>query len=692
MKEYDPEHIRNVAVVGHGGCGKTSLVEAMLFDGKATTRMGEIEKGTTVADFEPEEVKRKISISAALAPVEWRDTRINLIDTPGYADFVGEVVGALRAVDSILMVVDASAGVEVQTEKIWKYAQKDALNGLVFVNRMERENANFTQALASVQQRLTKQASPLTIPLGEQAAFKGIIDLIKMKAIVGSGGQAKEEDIPDNARAEADKYREKLIELIVEVDDKLLEKYLEGEDIAPQDLARALRLSVQSGHLTPVLCGSGTHDIGVAALLDAIRDILPSAADRLAIKGANPKTKEEVEVKCAPDAPLAALVFKTISDPYVGKLTFARVFSGTLKADSPAFNASRGKKERIGHLLSVRGKHQEDVKLAPAGDIVAIPKLEEAGTGDTLSAEANPIVFPPIKFPEPVFSMAIEPKTRGDEERLSASLTKLTDEDKTISVKRDPEMRQTVVSGLGDLHVEVMTDRLKRKFGVESVLVPPSVPYRETILTSAKGQGKYKKQTGGHGQYGDVWLELQPLPRGEGFQFEDKIFGGAIPKNYLPAVEKGVKESMQEGVVAGYPVVDVKVRVYDGSFHPVDSSDMAFKIAAGMAMKKCAQAAKPVLLEPVMNVEVTVPEKFAGDIMGDLNSKRGRVLGMEPYDNQQLVRAQVPLAEMGRYATELRSITRGQGSYKMEFHSYEQVPPNVAEKITQERAEAKEKH
>lgn len=685
MKKYQSEQIRNVVVVGHGGCGKTSLVEAMLFNAKATTRLGEVDKGTTVCDFEPEEVKRNISISAALAPCEWKNCKINLIDTPGYADFIGEVIGALRAADNILMVVDAAAGVEVQTEKIWHSAKEQNLPGLIFINRMERENAGFNQALSSIKERLNKDATPLTLPIGEQASFKGVVDLIKMKALVGMGGQIKEEEIPENIKEEVEKHREKLIELIVEADDKLLEKYLEGEEVSPEDLSRTLKVSVGSGHFTPVLCGSATHNVGVTSLLDTMVDALPSPAERADNKGENPKTKEEETRKNSTEAPLSALIFKTISDPYVGKLNFVRVFSGTLKADSPVYNASKGKKERVGHILSVRGKSQEDTKEVVAGDLAAIPKLEEVFTGDTLSEEAKPIVFDPIKFPEPVYSMAIEPKTKGDEERLSTSLAKLADEDPTFNIRRDPETHQTLISGLGDLQLEVMIDRLKRKFGVEGTLSPPKVPYRETVLSTTKGQGKYKKQTGGRGQYGDVWLEVEPLERGAGFEFVDKIFGGAIPKNYIPAVQKGVKEALQEGIIAGYPIVDVKVTIYDGSFHQVDSSDMAFKIAGSMALKKCTQEAKPVLLEPIMNVEVVVPEQFTGDIMGDLNSRRGRVLGMEPRDKSQVVKAHVPLSEMGRYASELRSITKGQGSYRMEFYTYEQVPPNITEKILKSR-------
>jgi elongation factor G len=691
MKNYATADLRDVVVVGHGGSGKTSLVEAMLYNAKATTRLGKVESGSTVTDFEPEEIKRKISISLALAPCEWKNCKLNLIDTPGYADFIGEVVGALRAADSVLTVVDAAASVEVQTEKIWDYVRELNLPGLFFVNGMSKENADFSSALTAVKERLNKNAAPLQLPIGKEASFKGVVDLLKMKAVIDQSGQVKEEEIPEDMKDQASDYREKLVELIVEADDKLLEKYLEGEEISAADLNRTLKLSVAKGHFTPVLCGSAAQNISVQSLLDTISDILPSPEDRPDIKGKNPKTGQEEARKNSPSDPLSALVFKTVSDPYVGKLNYVRVFSGTLHADSTVFNATKGKKERVGHVFNMRGKNQEDVKEVVAGDIAAIPKIEATFTGDTLCDEANPIVFDPIKFPEPVYSLSVEPKTRGDEERMSTSLTRLADEDPTFKVRRDHEIKQTIISGIGDLHLEIMAERLKRKFGVDTSLDVPRVPYKETVTGTAKAQGKYKKQTGGRGQYGDVWLGIEPLERGKGFEFVDKIFGGAIPRNYVPAVEKGIKDAILGGVLAGYPVVDVKVTLYDGSFHPVDSSDMAFKIAGSLAFKKSVSEANPILLEPIMNVEVVVPEVFMGDVIGDLNSKRGRILGMEPQDKSQIVRAQVPLAEMGRYATELRSITRGQGTYKMSFFTYEPVPVHVAEKIIEQKEKEKEK-
>lgn len=689
MKEYPPEQIRNVAIVGHGGSGKTSLTEALLFTAKATTRLGTVESGTTVTDFEPEEVKRHLSLSTALAPCEWAGRKINLLDTPGYADFIGEVIGAIYATDNVLFVVDAVRGSEVQTEKIAKLVKELGLPRFCFVNGMDKENADFFGALESIRAHAFPTATPLELPIGKEQAFKGVVDLIRMKAVTGEGHKAVESDIPEDMVDVAQDLREKMVELVVEVDDAILEKFLETGDITNDELEHTMARSIQEGHLIPVLCGSATRNIGAGSLLETMAKDLPSPVDRPDIQGTDPKTKTEATRKNDADEKLAAIVFKTVTDPYVGKLDYIRVFSGVLKSDSIAFNATRNKKERVGHILEVRGKNQEDVKRCVAGDIAAVPKLEASFTGDTLCDEAKPFILPPIRFPEPVYSLAIEPKTRGDEEKMGTSLNKLAEEDPTLNVRRDPEMHQTILSGLGDMQLEIVADRLKRKFGVETQLDVPKVPYRQTVLKSAKGEGKYKKQTGGRGQYGDVWLELEPLPRGEGFQFENKIFGGSIPRNYVPAVEKGVKEAMEEGLVPGIPFVDIKIRVYDGSFHPVDSSDMAFKIAASMAFKKVVADAQPVILEPVMTVEVAVPEQYMGDVIGDLNSKRGRILGMEPQDGAQLVKAQVPLAEMGRYASELRSITHGQGSYKMIFYSHEQVPPNIAEKIVKEHANEK---
>ena len=689
MKDYATGSLRNIALVGHGAAGKTTLMEAMLFDAKAVSRMGTVENGTTVSDFEPEEIKRQFSISTAAASCEHGNAKINIIDTPGYADFIGEIIGSLRAVDSACFVIEAAHGAGVQTDRIAEIVKANGLPAMVVINGLDRENADFFVRLGEIQRTLFKNATPLSLPIGNQAGFKGVVDIIKMKAIMGSDGA--ETDIPDDLKALADEWHEKMVELTVEVDDSLLEKYLEDGEVDGAQLLSTLRKSVAEGHLVPVLAANSAGNIGVRTILDVIAGAMSSPADRPPVEGINPKTKDKISVSADPSGPLAALVFKTVSDPYVGKLNYIRVFSGTLKADSPVYNATKAKKERIGHILRVKGKTQEDIKHAVAGDIAALPKLEGTFTGDTLCDEAKPVSLPAIDFPEPVFPMAIFTKTRGDEDKLATALHKVTDEDPTFKVSRDKNTGQTLVSALGDMQLEITAEKLKRKFGVEAALELPKIPYRETVAMGSKSQGKHKKQTGGHGQYADVWLEIAPQERGAGFEFVDKIFGGSIPKNYIPAVEKGVKEAMAEGIVAGYPVVDVKVTVYDGSFHPVDSSDMAFKIAASLAFKKCMEAAQPVLLEPVAAVEVLVPGSYTGDVIGDLNAKRGRILGMEPVDNKQTVKAIVPLAEMRKYASELRSITHGQGAYHLSISSYEQAPPNVAEKVAKEnQADKKE--
>ncbi len=681
MKDHATNAIRNIALVGHGAAGKTTLMEAMLFDTKAITRMGSVENGTTVSDFEPEETKRQFSISAAIAPCERGDVKINVIDTPGYADFIGEVIGALRAVDNACFVIEAVHGQGVQTERVAELVKKEGLPSLIAINGMDRENADFFARLEEIKKSLFKDATPLSLPIGSQAEFKGVVDLIKMKAVMKNGSET---DIPEDMKTMADEYHEKMVELTVEVDDKLLEMYLEEGEVDETQLRATLRQSIAMGHLVPVMATSASANIGVSTFLDVIASAMASPEDRKDIKGVNPKTKDEIVVEASQSGPLAALVFKTVSDPYVGKLDFIRVFSGVLKADTQIYNATRSKKERVGHILQVKGKTQEDIKSVVAGDIAALPKLEGTFTGDTLCEESKSVTLPAIDFPAPVFPMAIFPKTRGEEDKLATALHKMLDEDPTFKTSRDTGTGQNLASALGDMQLEIIVEKLKRKFGVEAVLELPTIPYKETIAAASKAQGKYKKQTGGHGQYGDVWLEVEPLPHGTGFEFVDKIFGGSIPRNYVPAVEKGVKEAMAQGIVAGYPVVDIKVTVYDGSFHPVDSSDMSFKIAAAMAFRKCMESAQPALLEPIADLEVVVPESYTGDVIGDLNAKRGRILGMEPSDRKQVVHATVPLAEMRKYASELRSITHGQGIYHLAVSSYEQVPPNVTEKIVKE--------
>lgn len=681
MKSYNSDEIRNVALVSHSGAGKTSLTEALLFSTGATDRMGKVEDGSTTTDYDSEEIKRKISINTALAPCIWQNKKINFLDTPGYADFIGEVVGALRACDLALVVVDAVSGVEVQTEKVWRLAEEDDLPRAIFMNRLDKENANFKRVLSDLEEVFGKGVMPLQIPWGQESDFKGLVDVLSMKAYEASGGKEKETPIPDDLKAEAEEYRERLIEKIAESDDALLEKYLEGTDLSAEELAEALKAAVVAAGIFPVLLGSAANNVGSQGLLEAIIAFGPSPADRGPIKGTNPNDGSEDTREPNTKSPLTALVFKTMADPYVGRLSYIRVYSGTLQADSNPLNSGKEERERLGHLLFLRGKNQEDVKEAQAGDIVVAPKLAQTTTGDTLCDAEQPFRLEPLRFPEPLLSMAVQPKTKGDEEKLSTSLGRVTEEDLTIRRVRNSQTRETVLSGMGDLHLEVVLERLKEKFGVEAVLTPPKIPYKETIRVAAKAQGKYKKQTGGRGQYGDVWLELAPQARGAGFEFVDKIVGGSIPRQYVAAVEKGIREVMENGVVAGYQVIDVKATVYDGSFHPVDSSEMAFKIAASMSFKKAFEEATPVLLEPIMKVEVLVPEEYTGDIIGDLSSKRGKILGMEPHGQRQVVKALVPLSEIVRFSTEVRSITHGKGDYSQEFQVYEEMPPESAQKV-----------
>ena len=689
MKRYSSDKIRNVAVLGHGGVGKTSLVEAMLFAAKAVDRLGRVEDGTTTTDFDPEEIRRKITVNAALAPLEWREWKANLIDTPGYPDFIGEVVGALRVVEAALVAVDATAGPEVQTDKVWALAGKERLCRMVVVSRMDRENAAFPRVVEALTERFGRQVVPVQWPIGAAAAFSGVIDLIAM-AGHGASGPIALQSIAAEVTTAATAARDRLVEAVAESDDKLTEIYLEKGELEPEALVAGLRAGVRAGKLTPVLCGAAPKGIGVAALLDALTYLLPSPAEREPMAAHNAKG---VETTLAPTegGTLAAQVFKTMADPYVGKLSYLRVFSGTLKSDSQVWNGNKGKAERIGQLFFLRGKHQEPAPEIGAGDIGAVAKLAETSTGDTLTDKDRAVILPPVEFPKPAMALAIEPKSKADEDKLGAALTRLVEEDHTLHVQRDSEMKQTVLSGMGESHLEIVADRLKRKFGVEVALSVPRVPYRETVRAHARVQGKYKRQTGGRGQYGDCWIEMDPKPHGEGYEFVDKIFGGAIPRNFIPAVEKGIKEAMEEGVIAGYPVVDIRITLVDGSYHEVDSSEMAFKIAGSMAFKKAMQEARPVMLEPIMDLAVQVPEEQMGDIIGDLNSKRARIQGMEPgSDGTSIVRAQVPMGEMLRYASDLRSITGGRGTFEIQFSHYDEVPAHIAERVTAEARKQKE--
>jgi len=695
MANIDVDKIRNIAVIAHGGAGKTSLVEAILFNAGEINRLGTVENGTTTTDFEPEEIDRKITITSSPAFCTWKNCKINIIDTPGFINFVEDARGCLKAVDGAVVIVSAISGVKAETQKVWGYACDFEIPGVIFINKMDKDNANFSRAVGDLEKAFERGALPLQIPIGSGNNFAGVVDLIKMKAMIFKGGKTEETDIPHDMVQEAEEYRKNLVEKIAEADDALLEKYLEGEGLSDDEIVKGIREGSLTKRFVPVTCGSAVQNVAIPQLLDAVLLCLPSPLEMAKIapiKGKNPKDGNEVERKPDASEPFSAYVFKTVADPYAGRLTVFRVYSGTLKADSNIFNATTGTKERIGQIFYLLGKKQVPAQIVGPGDIAVVAKLKETFTGDTLSDESNPIVFEKVRFAEPLISYAIEPKSKGDEEKVSTSLNKILEEDVTLRFQRDEETKEMLLSGMGQVHLEVTLERLKRKFGVEVLMKTPKVPYRETIKVSAKAQGKYKKQSGGRGQYGDCWLAIEPLPRGGGYEFIDKIVGGVIPQQYRPAVEKGVVETMREGVIAGYPIVDIRVTLYDGSYHSVDSSEMAFKIAGSMALKKAMSDAKPILLEPIMKAEVIIPDDSLGAVIGDLNSKRGRVQGVEPQaGGNQKITVQVPMSEMLTYANQLHSLTSGRGIYSMEFSHYEETPSNIAQKVIAERQEKKEK-
>lgn len=677
--------IRNVAVIGHGGTGKTTLVEALLFEAGAIDRLGRVDDGNATTDYDPEEIRRKHSINLALAPLQWRGHKINLLDVPGYPDFVGEVASALRVVEGALLVVDGVSGVEVQTERGWQLMTNRGIRCIAVVNRLDRENSSFTRAVESLQSRFSTTFLPIHLPIGTANAFSGIVDLLSMQAFVLEGEKKATAPIPSDLVDQARTLREKIVEVAAETEDTLVEKYLESGELSPEEVMRGLRAAVLSGKVVPVVACSALRTIGAASLLDAIVSLLPSPAEAGKVAAVRSDGGKEVVLSPAEEGPLTALVFKTMADPYVGKLSYFRVYTGVLHADSQVYNASKGKVERVGTLFFLRGKHQEPTNQVVAGDIGVVAKLTETGTGDTLASKEEPLLLPSIEFPRPLLSMAVEPKSKADEDKMGTALHRLAEEDPTLHVHRDVEMKQTIVSGMGEVHLEVVVERLKRKFGVDVTLSLPRVPYRETIKGTAKAQGRYVRQTGGRGQYGVCFIEVEPLPRGAGFEFVDKIFGAAIPNQFIPSVEKGVRKAMEEGVLAGYPLVDLRVILYDGKHHPVDSSDIAFQIAGSLALKEAVQQAGLVLLEPIMNLEVRVPDDLTGDVIGDLNARRGRILGMEPQgDGTTVVKALVPHAEVLRYSSDLRSLTGGRGSFEMAFSHYEEVPPHVAEKVIAE--------
>jgi len=680
MKSYKAPQIRNVVLLSHGGAGKTSLSEAILFNSGAINRLGKVEDGNTTSDYDPDEIKRKISISLSLLPCEWKDTKINLIDTPGYADFVGEVKAGLRVADGAIIVVCAASGMEVGTEQVWRYTEEGAIPRLIFINKMDRDNADFYRTVEQVQNKFGRHCIPIQLPIGSQATFEGVVDLLSLKALTNS----EPKDIPASLQEQVDTFREKLVEAVAETNDDLLNKYLEGEEISEEEIGHALQEGTSQGKIVPILTGAALQNVAITPLLDAISAYLPAPLDTGETVATNLLTQQEETLDKSEPALLTALVFKTSTDPYVGKLTYFRVYGGILYSDSQVWNSNKGRAERVGQLYMLRGKAQEPVPQVVAGDIGAVAKLSETNTGDSLCSRDHPLLLPSIEFPRPVFSVAIHPKTKADLDKMGTALSRLVEEDPTLQVHRDLDTVETILSGMGDSHLEVAAERMRRKLGVDVRIEAPKVAYRETIMVPVKAEYKHKKQTGGHGQYGHVFLELEPLSRGSGFEFAERVVGGAVPKNYIPAVEKGVQEALQEGVVAGYPVTDIKVTLYDGSYHAVDSSDMSFKIAGLQAFKKGATQGQPVLLEPIMNIRVIVPDSFMGDTIGDLNTKRAKVLATQPQDGTTAIDAQVPLAEIVRYATELRSLTQGRGSYTVEFSHYQEVPAHIAQKIISE--------
>jgi elongation factor G len=686
--------IRNIAVISHGGAGKTSVVEALLFDAGATDRMGTIDDGNTVTDFEAEEIERKISISSAVAFCDWNGHRINIVDTPGYINFIEDTKCCLSSVDGAVFVLSANEGMKAEAGKIWQFAEKYSIPKVAFVNKMDRENANFSQTIEDLEKTFGVSAIPLNIPIGAESSFEGVVDIVKMKALIFKDGKASESDIPDSVRADADEYRKRLVEKIAESDDALLEKYLEGTDPTDEEINAGIRSGSISGAFVPVVCGSATKNMGIQPLMDAIVHCLPSPlerAEQYPVKGTDPKSGEEVTRKPDPAEPVCLRVFKTVADPFAGKITIFRVFSGTLRSDSSLVNVTRDTKEKMGNMFYLLGKKQSPVKEVGPGEIAAVAKLKEAQTGDVMADAANPVQLEPIVFSDPMISYAIEPKSRGDEEKVSSGLHRLLEEDPSLKFHRDTESKEMILGGMGQMHLEVTLEKLKRKFGVEVEMKTPKIPYRETIKAASSAQGKYKKQSGGRGQYGDCWIKIEPLPRGAGFEFVDQIVGGVIPRQYIPAVEKGIVEKMKEGLIAGYPMVDVRATVYDGSYHSVDSSEMAFKIAGSMALQKAVENAKPVILEPVVKVEVSTPEEFLGNVIGDLNSRRGKVQGVDSLPSgEQKITALVPMAEMLTYANQLNSLTSGRGMYTMEASHYEEVPAHIAQKLIEEKARARE--
>ncbi len=684
MKEYGVNKIHNVCLLGHGGAGKTTLAESMLFTTKATDRFGSVVNGNTVMDYDPEEIRRQITTGTSLAPLEWDDHKINIIDTPGFFDFVGELKEGLHVADGAIILASAKDGVEVGTEKAWVEVSAKHLPRMFFISKIDEEHSDFYKVLEELKEHFGNSVIAFVLPIMENNVFAGVVNVATMKAKRFKGDSFVDVDIPAEMSDVVEKYREGVLEAIAESNEDMMEKYFSGEEFTEEEILEGLKNGIKSGDIAPVLCGAAVNHGGVRLILDAIVNFVPTHCEKGKISARKPDSDDIIEISTDEKESLSALVFKTVVDPFVGKISYIKVMSGVLKSDTTVYNVKKEKNEKIAQLFLVKGKHQINTDRLVTGDIGAVAKLSVTETNDTLCLKDNQMIIPEIEFPQPMLQMAIRPKTKGDEEKINSGLTRLMEEDSTFKVELNPETKQTIISGIGDQHLDLILSKLKSKFKVEVDLTNPKVAFRETIKKKVKVEGKHKKQSGGHGQFGDVWIEFEPGPT-EDLLFEEKIFGGSVPKQYFPAVEKGLRESIQKGVLAGYPVVNLKATLVDGKYHPVDSSEMAFKIAASLAYKEGVLLANPVLLEPISRVEVLVPDSYMGDIIGDLNKRRGRILGMNPAPGgmQQIV-AEVPEAEMNKYATDLRSITQDRGSYTIRFERYEEAPSNIAEKVIED--------
>ncbi|HWP38513.1 MAG TPA: elongation factor G [Gemmatimonadales bacterium] len=694
MRVYTGEHIRNVAVVGHGASGKTTLVDALAFVAGSSKRHGSVKDGSALTDYTPDEIERQYSISLALAYAEWMDTKINLIDAPGYLDFIGDAIAAIYAADAALIVVSGTAGVEVGTEQVWDHAEQRGIPRLFFVSLMDKEHADFEKVYQDIKTNVTPRVLPIEIPVGSGPHFRGIVNLLTRKCHVfkkgTKTGEYDEQAVPADVKEQFDRYEQDLIETIATTDDALLERYLGGEEIAPAELVTAMHAGVARGQIYPLLCGAGDLTYGTRALLTAIVELVPSPGEREPLRAETWGDAKPMTLEFKDDGPFVAQVFKTVSEPHVGDVTFFRIYSGKVANGAEVFNAPRNVSEKLNHLSVSQGKERVEVPELHAGDIGTVAKLRDTHTNDTLSTRNAPIVMPKIPFPDPVITMSVQVKQRGEEDKLSMGLQRLHEEDPTFHHEYNAELAQTLIRGRGERHLDIIVGRLARKFGVHAVLGKPKIAYRETLKGKAEGQGKHKKQTGGRGQYGDCWIRVAPLPRGSGMVFEDQIVGGVIPRQYIPAVEKGIVEAAQRGPVAGYPMVDFKVELFDGSYHDVDSNEMSFKMAGILAFRNVTPNAKPVLLEPIVEVEAWTPDEYLGSVMGDLSSRRAQILGTEQDGKMTKIRAYVPEAELDRYATQLHSITHGRGTYRQKFHAYQEVPPEVAQKVIEARAKEKQ--